>query len=184
MCPLGRKSVRMQDGQDIDTPRPSTQEPSLVALPKHPETGLGQCVVQKEQEALSEPTGDQMQLRPLQRSGPEQRRNGFSTTGESSQQRQSCGFQSAELEENLEPSPSKALAFQRGKSSRGSCSSCDWPCAVCSWLSLTNPYSRLLSASLHSSISQSAGQGPSCQSTCGLLVLGRCPSPTAQGPVS
>lgn len=127
MCPLGRKSVRMQDGQDIDTPRPGTQEPSLVALPKHPETGLGQRVVQREQEALSEPTGDQMQLRPLQRSGPEQRRNGFSTTGESSQQRQSCGFQSAELEENLEPSPSKALAFQRGKSSRGSCSSCDWP---------------------------------------------------------
>lgn len=108
-------------------PAPSTQEPSLVALPKHPETGLGQRVVQREQEALSEPTGDQMQLRPLQRSGPEQRRNGFSTTGESSQQRQSCGFQSAELEENLELSPSKALALQRGKSSRGTCSSCDWP---------------------------------------------------------
>lgn len=64
----------MQEGQDIDPP--GTQEPSLVALPKHPETRLGQCVVQKEQEAPSEPTGDQMQVHHLLRSRPEQRRNG------------------------------------------------------------------------------------------------------------
>lgn len=54
-CPLGRKSVRIQEGQDIEPP--GTQESSLVAFPKHLEIGLGQRVIHKEQEAPSEPTG-------------------------------------------------------------------------------------------------------------------------------
>lgn len=52
---------------------PGTQEPPLLTLPQHLETGLEERVVQEQQEVPPEPTGGQLRLYTLLRSGPEQR---------------------------------------------------------------------------------------------------------------